>query len=177
MHIRDTFRITKYLKNHLVCACNTFQENLLRFRRWKIKGYVKKFTVRSFVSANAVGLNEREKRTEIIEIKLDDRIARVHPMTFSSPHVHTYLLATIARVHTCYKRFVTFSKATSRPGSPTFSHLVASILGVRLHMHGMQPLTDKHAWRSKRSRLTDYQDPFLYAFVLVPSMLSVDRLV
>lgn len=62
MHIRDIFRITKYLKNHLVCACNTFQENLLRFRQWKIKGYMKKFTVRSFVSANVVGLNEREKK-------------------------------------------------------------------------------------------------------------------
>ena len=71
-------------------------------------------------------------------------MARVHPMTFSSRHVHAYLLATIARVHTCYKRFVTFPKVTSRPESPTFSHLGASILGVRLHMHGMQPLTDKN---------------------------------
>lgn len=43
-----------------------------------------------------------------------------------------------------YERFVTFSKTTSRPGSPTFSHLRASILGVRLHMHGMLLLTDKH---------------------------------
>lgn len=143
---------SRYISNYEILEkspclrlCNTFQENLLRFRQWKVKGYTKKFTVRSFVSANAIGLNEREKKTEIIGIKLDDRIARVHPMTFSSRHVHTYLLATIARVHTCYKRFVTFSKATSRPGSPTFSHLVASILGVRLHMHGMQPLTDKHA--------------------------------
>lgn len=61
-----------------------------------------------------------------------------------------------------YERFVTFSKTTSRPGSPTFSHLRASILGVRLHMHGMLLLTDKHPWRSKRSKAD--QLPFHGAF-------------
>lgn len=62
-----------------------------------------------------------------------------------------------------YERFVTFSKTTSRPGSPTFSHLCASILGVRLHMHGMLLLTDKHPWRSKRSK-TDRSPSFYGAF-------------
>lgn len=61
-----------------------------------------------------------------------------------------------------YERFVTFSKTTSRPGSPTFSHLRASILGVRLHMHGMLLLTDKHPWRSKRSKTDRLPSLFLW---------------
>lgn len=66
-----------------------------------------------------------------------------------------------------YERFVTFSKTTSRPGSPTFSHLRASILGVRLHMHGMLLLTDKYPWRSKRSKIDRLPSLFLWRLLNV----------
>lgn len=58
----------------------------------------------------------------------------------SCAHVRVYLLQTL--------RYVLL-KATSGPGSPTFSHLRASILGARLHMHGMPLLTDKQQQRRK----------------------------